>query len=126
MSEDDLYVGREQTLVKHTILRAYLRRFAIIVGSWADSITYVHCFSGPWRERYLVRAKEAVLALLRGKRRVAYDQAWKSASTQPLVWESDLKDWIREWKKAGRLSFEGMGPRQQVPHRGEGHSLVWK
>lgn len=48
MSDTDLYIGREQTLVKHFILRHYLARFAIIVGHRWDTITYVDCFSGPW------------------------------------------------------------------------------
>jgi three-Cys-motif partner protein len=42
------YTGREQTLVKHIILRNYLERFAIIVGSRWNTLTYVDCFSGPW------------------------------------------------------------------------------
>lgn len=48
MNEFELYAGREQTLVKHTILRSYIDRFAHIVGSFWDAITYVDCFSGPW------------------------------------------------------------------------------
>ena len=51
MSNETLYRGREQTLVKHFILRKYLERFARIVGTFADSITYVDCFSGPWNVR---------------------------------------------------------------------------
>lgn len=51
MSNGDLYAGREQTLVKHFILRNYLERFAIIVGSRWDTLTYVDCFSGPWKVR---------------------------------------------------------------------------
>src|SRR5262249_37873091 len=51
MSDEELYVGREQTLVKHFILRKYLERFAHIIGSHWDSITYVDCFSGPWNVR---------------------------------------------------------------------------
>jgi three-Cys-motif partner protein len=51
MSEAELYREREQTLVKHFILQKYLERFAHIVGSFADSITYVDCFSGPWNVR---------------------------------------------------------------------------
>lgn len=47
----DLYAGREQTRVKHTILRDYLKLFALIIGSWAESITYVDCFSGPWNSQ---------------------------------------------------------------------------
>lgn len=52
-SEDhqDLYRDREQTYVKHVILQKYLERFAHIIGSWADTITYVDGFSGPWQTR---------------------------------------------------------------------------
>jgi three-Cys-motif partner protein len=51
MSNDELYTGREQTLVKHFILQKYLERFAYIVGSHCDVLTYVDCFSGPWNAR---------------------------------------------------------------------------
>ncbi len=51
MSNAELYTGREQTLVKHFILRKYLERFAYIVGSHWDVLTYVDCFSGPWNAR---------------------------------------------------------------------------
>jgi three-Cys-motif partner protein len=51
LSDSDLYAGREQTLVKHFILREYLQRFAIIVGHHCNTITYVDCFSGPWNVR---------------------------------------------------------------------------
>ncbi len=49
--KESLYVGREQTLVKHFILQNYLGRFAHIVGTFAQAITYVDCFSGPWNVR---------------------------------------------------------------------------
>ncbi|HXM02308.1 MAG TPA: three-Cys-motif partner protein TcmP [Chthoniobacterales bacterium] len=48
MVDPKLYEGREQTYVKHVILDQYLAKFAHIIGSWADSITYVDGFSGPW------------------------------------------------------------------------------
>lgn len=48
MDPKEAYIGREQTLVKHQILRTYLSRFAPIVLSRWSSITYVDCFSGPW------------------------------------------------------------------------------
>lgn len=51
MIDPSLYQGREQTLIKHFLFGKYLERFAIIVGSWADSITYVDGFSGPWNSR---------------------------------------------------------------------------
>ncbi len=49
--DEQWYLGREQTLVKHTILQRYLLRLAVIVGTWADSITYIDCFSGPWESK---------------------------------------------------------------------------
>lgn len=49
MNSGDLYTGREQTYVKHLILRNYLERFAIIIGSHWNTLTYVDCFSGPWK-----------------------------------------------------------------------------
>ena len=48
MSTNEDYIGREQSLVKHYILQHYLERFAHIIGSKWDKITYVDCFSGPW------------------------------------------------------------------------------
>ena len=45
------YHDREQTLVKHTILKSYLERFAHIIGWNWSSITYVDPFSGPWESR---------------------------------------------------------------------------
>ncbi|MGD1085627.1 MAG: three-Cys-motif partner protein TcmP [Verrucomicrobiota bacterium] len=51
MNGDSLYDGREQTLVKHFILRTYLLRLALIVGPWSKAINYIDCFSGPWNVR---------------------------------------------------------------------------
>lgn len=48
MSADRAYSGREQTQVKHFILRNYLERFAHIIGYHWAAINYVDAFSGPW------------------------------------------------------------------------------
>ncbi len=37
-SDEQIYWGREQTLVKHIILQRYLVRLAVIVGSWAEAV----------------------------------------------------------------------------------------
>jgi three-Cys-motif partner protein len=78
------------------------------------------------RERYVSRARAAVLAFLQTKGQLTYDEAWSSAMTFPLTWESDLKDWIREWKQDGQLETTGMKERQRVPQFGEDNCLVWK
>ena len=46
---DHWYLGREQTQVKHHLLKDYLAALANIVGQRYRSITYVDCFSGPWK-----------------------------------------------------------------------------
>lgn len=50
-SDEQTYWGREQTFVKHIILQRYLLRLAVIVGTWAEAITYIDCFSGPWESK---------------------------------------------------------------------------
>lgn len=78
------------------------------------------------RSRYLGKTRGRVLQALETKRRLLYEEAWALAVSEPLSWESDLKQWIGEWKAEGRLSVEGLKPRQRVPHRDEGNYLIWK
>jgi three-Cys-motif partner protein len=44
------YRNREQTYIKHTLLRRYLERLFMIKGQFEPAICYVDCFSGPWQE----------------------------------------------------------------------------
>jgi three-Cys-motif partner protein len=48
VADQDLYAGREQSWIKHYVLRGYLERFAHIIGFAWPSITYIDGFSGPW------------------------------------------------------------------------------
>lgn len=73
MTSDSLYHGREQSQVKHLILQKYLKRFALIIGSWADSITYIDCFSGPWESRS-ANYEDTSFAIAIGELRKARDQ----------------------------------------------------
>ena len=43
------YLGREQALVKHTFLNAYLPSLMGKVCSWCDEFVYVDGFAGPWQ-----------------------------------------------------------------------------
>jgi three-Cys-motif partner protein len=43
------YLGREQALVKHTFLNAYLPSLLGKVCSWCDEFVYVDGFAGPWQ-----------------------------------------------------------------------------
>lgn len=45
----ETYRGREQTFIKHDLLKAYLERLFMIVGRHQGTICYVDCFAGPWK-----------------------------------------------------------------------------
>ena len=76
------------------------------------------------RGRYLDQAKNRVAARLRSGR-VRYDDVWILALNSPLVWESDLKEWISEWRSEGKLDIHGLRPRARVPRLNSSHELVW-
>jgi three-Cys-motif partner protein len=78
------------------------------------------------RDRYLGQARRKVSDHLRGTKRVPYEDLYTHLIRFPLVWESDLKDWISEWRAEATAEIEGLGPRKKVPKRGQGHVVVWK
>ena len=49
MAVPEAYRGREQTFVKHTLLRKYLDGLGHKVGHGWSCIDYVDCFAGPWQ-----------------------------------------------------------------------------
>lgn len=49
MLDPDAYEGREQTYLKHFVLKNYLERVAYNIFSFQDNFAYVDCFSGPWK-----------------------------------------------------------------------------
>lgn len=49
MEIDNSYRGREHSFIKHELLKGYLQKLLLIVGtSGTHEITYVDCFAGPW------------------------------------------------------------------------------
>jgi hypothetical protein len=78
------------------------------------------------RERYLAKSRGLVLQALESKRRLLYDDAWILALSQPMSWENDLKGWIVDWKREGRLEVDGLQPRQKVPRCDDQNYLIWK
>ncbi|HEV7242254.1 MAG TPA: three-Cys-motif partner protein TcmP [Thermoanaerobaculia bacterium] len=67
------------------------------------------------RSRYLRMAKARVEQRLVHSSRIEYDKVWRIALAYPLVWESDLKTWIAEWKAAGQLRIPTLTGRRSVP-----------
>jgi three-Cys-motif partner protein len=78
------------------------------------------------RSRYREQARQRILGVLRSGRRVPYEGVWDLALSFPLVWDCDVKEWVREWQAAGALRIDGMKPRQRVPRLDEENVLVWQ
>lgn len=76
--------------------------------------------------RYCEKAKTQVKAELQKMHKVTYDKALVLALKEPLVWESDLKGWIKDWQKKGHLTIQGLKGKQRVPKYGENHWLIWQ
>lgn len=77
------------------------------------------------RERYLGKTRNVVEQRLQARGRLLYEDLWELALSQPMIWESDLKEWIREWQQQDRLELTGLQPRQRVPRLKARNYLVW-
>ncbi len=49
MEIPESYHGREQTWLKHQVLKAYIQAWAMKLSSFARTVWFVDCFAGPWR-----------------------------------------------------------------------------
>lgn len=49
MLDPRLYEGREQTYIKHVVLKRYLQKLAYKKGWYGGTINYVDGFAGPWQ-----------------------------------------------------------------------------
>lgn len=88
--------------------------------------TYNPSFSKSLRNRYLDQARYRVMDTLKKKKSVPYDKLWEIALWSPLVWESDLKAWIKEWEKNHIVIIKGKKPNRRVPHLNEGNILEYQ
>ncbi|MBV9070733.1 MAG: hypothetical protein JO093_24070 [Acidobacteria bacterium] len=78
------------------------------------------------RDGYCDKSRRFTLALLQRRKSVSYDVVWKAAISFPLVWESDLKTWIKQWESKGTLRVDGLVGRRRVPQVGQNHILLWR
>lgn len=73
------------------------------------------------RDRYLRRARDHILGLLKVHRRMLFEDVWVAALEFPLVWDSDLKAWIREWEETGFIRIVGLSEKERVPKCKQDH-----
>jgi hypothetical protein len=77
------------------------------------------------RERYRKLAQSDVQTLMIKKGFLEYETAFMVALLHPLVWESDLKEWIAAWQAEKKIRIDGLKGKARVPMSGESHRLVW-
>jgi len=112
---------REQAQRRRREERSAQQEFSFGMKGTPESQHYIAL-----REHYLNLSRNAVLNQLRQLGGISYDNAWMLALSLPLVWESDLRNWIQEWQRSGHLSLEGLAERERVPKREHSHFLRWQ
>jgi three-Cys-motif partner protein len=76
------------------------------------------------RKRYANQARHAVVSAINRGGQIPYDQLWLTALSFPMVWESDLRTWLKEWRKSGALEWHGLAPRGRELLRKKGHFVT--
>ena len=71
-----------------------------------------------------VRAKKRVWDLLSASGEVSYDDCWAEALQFSAVYQTDLRQWLTEWEKAGRIHVKGRKKATEVLKRDCGHSVL--
>ena len=76
------------------------------------------------RNEYLGTVKLEMGKYLAAKKHVEYDSILIFLE-RPMIYESDIKTWLSEWRKAGLIKIEGLGLRERVPRIKKNHCIIW-
>lgn len=79
--------------------------------------------------RYQIRSLEVakceLRSMLENTDRVLYDDAWAKAMQHSTVRADDFREWVKEWKASGSLTFMNLQPDQKVPKKDADQYLKW-
>ena len=75
--------------------------------------------------RNLEIAKKELVEMLRGSPQVLYDDVWPRVMQHSAVMESDLREWLNDWKSTGSLRFTNLDPSQKLPRKHAQQYLEW-
>ena len=62
--------------------------------------------------------------ILATRRSCSYEHLIGRLLEIPLIWESDLKTWLKDMRKTGEVEIPELTGRQRTPK--PGHAIVWK
>lgn len=114
------YDGREQTYIKHYFPEQATGQGILL----RPDQVYGSRKMAELRERYRKRAFEWVERVLRRDGHVEYDVLWRGALSFPLVWERDLKTWLKERESKGDLKVP-LRSGQRAVKRARGNVVDW-
>jgi len=120
----ELYVGREQTYVKHFVLEVYLEKLAYKIGmSWyGATLNYVDGFAGPWQnkdEKLEDTSPHIAVRVLRGVRDEVRRLGKPRLDVRAMFVERDADKY-----KDLQASFAGFGDIEILVRHGEFESNV--
>jgi hypothetical protein len=75
------------------------------------------------RKRYCQRAESQLLAQLKGRDPVPFEQLALLGMQHPTVSEQDVRDWVVTRVKLGEAELTGLRGKQRTPRWGEGHGV---
>ena len=76
------------------------------------------------RKKQLGAAYTKLREILATRRSCKYETLIGEILEMPFVWESDLKNWLRDARKAGEIEIPELKGQQRTPK--PGHSIIWK
>lgn len=69
-------------------------------------------------------AKRALDTLLSNSPRVEYKDCWAETMQFPAVYESDLREWLKNMEDSGAIRVEGRNRPNEVMNRKKGHIII--
>jgi len=120
----ELYVGREQTYVKHFVLESYLEKLAYKIGmSWnGATLNYLDGFAGPWQskgEKLEDTSPHIAVRVLRGVRDEVKRRGKPKLGVRAMFVEKEVDKY-----KDLRASFAGVADVEIVVRHGDFESHV--
>jgi len=76
--------------------------------------------------RSLDVARQELEIKLQSSDKLRYEDAWAIAMQHSAVMDSDLREWLTEWKANGLLEITDQRPGQKLARKGQGQFLKWK
>lgn len=107
MIDPEYYKNREQTYIKHYVLKNYLERVAYNIFSFQKHFAYVDGFSGPWKsenEKYEDTSFKIAIDQLNSVKQGIYERTQKTVQFRCMFIEKHSKPYAELESAVARIS----------------------